>query len=120
MLPTGCYAGRSSLIREKQNLRRFLKNPVISIKKLSVILMLAMRDNIRHYTGKHILPLTTDRKSALHTKTKSMPQYDWDYELQSSLAINAADGQPPTVLAQNFATKNTVHSRYGSSDKKLH
>ncbi|SUX24804.1 Uncharacterised protein [Cardiobacterium valvarum] len=46
--------------------------------------------------------------------------YDWGYELQSSPVINAADGQPPAVLAQNPVTKDTVHSSYGHSDKMSH
>ena len=37
-----------------------------------------------------------------------------------SPALNAADGQPLAVLAQNPVTRDTVHSSYGNSGKMSH
>ncbi|WP_147293481.1 hypothetical protein [Cardiobacterium valvarum] len=115
-----------SVVKRKthtQKLSCFLKNPVISIEKPSAALIPCARDNISRHAAKHI-PVAHDwSKNGVEHKNKIdtlSPPYDRGYELQSISAINAADEQPPAVLAQNPVTKDTVHRSYGHSDKMLH
>ncbi|MFC0035073.1 hypothetical protein [Cardiobacterium valvarum] len=73
---------------------------MISIEKPSAALISGTRDNISRHAAKHI-PVAHDwsktgveHKNKTDTYTLSHP-YDRGHELQSSPAINAADGQSP-------------------------
>lgn len=98
---------------------------MISTEKPCATLIPGERENISRHAEKRIPVAHEWSKTGVEHKTKtdtctlSYP-YDRGYGPQSSPALNAADGQPLSVLAQNPVIKDTVYSSYGNSGKMSH
>lgn len=97
-----------------QAMWRFLANPRVSPKDLSVPLLKAAHEAVAEQAGEWLLCVHDgSRLNYLHHAAKSdrlqmTHQRDLGYELQSSLLVSAEDGAPLAVPAQNLVTAQGV------------
>lgn len=116
----GLCAGAKALPDETQAFShtqamwRFLANPRVSPKDLSVPLLKAAHQAVAEEAGEWLLCVHDwSRLNYLHHETKSdrlqmTHRLDLGYELQSSLLVSAEDGAPLAVPAQNLVTAQGV------------